>query len=234
MFNEEEVLSRISDAPWASYKTNMTVGGAGGLGSWVALFLSRVGHGLNVYDFDSVGIENIGGGQFYAGSQAGQLKTEALRKNIWEFSGHSHFTAFPKFIKGSAIDPICIATFDNMEARKDMFEDWLDSAKSKSKDDDRIYAFINISMLPEGGFIEVVDRPSRAKDWIKEWVPSSEIPDLACSFKSTTHNAALMAANAVGILNNIIFNHIHGEELRSIPYKTIIDLNLIMMETYGS
>jgi hypothetical protein len=232
MLNEEEVLSRISDAPWADYKTTMTIGGAGGLGSWVALFLSRVGHGLNVYDFDSVGIENIGGGQFYTAQQAGELKTQALRKNIWDFSGQNTFNAFPRFDRGCAIEPICITTFDNMEARKDMFEDWLELAKNRAKDDERIYLFINISMLPEGGFIEVVDRPSRAKQWIEEWVPSTDIPDLPCSFKSTTHNAALMAANAIGILNNVIFNKIHGEELRSVPYRTIVDLNLIMMETY--
>lgn len=88
------------------------------------------------------------------------------------------------------------------------------------------------SMLPEGGFIEVIDKPSRAKKWLKEWVPSSEMPDLACTFKSTTHNAALIASYGVSMLNNLIFNKIQGEDLRYVPYKTIVDLNLIMLESY--
>ena len=141
-------------------------------------------------------------------------------------------TGFPRFRKGDGVHPITITTFDNMESRKDMLETWLNLVKKKKKDDDQLYAFINLSMLPEGGFIEVIDRPSRAKQWLKEWVPSNEMPDLACTFKSTTHNAALIASYGVAMLNNLVFNKIQGEELRYVPYKTIVDLNLIMLDSY--
>lgn len=232
MVGEQELYARISDAPWSGYKADISIGGAGGLGSWLALFLTRIGHTLTIYDFDTVGVENIGGGQFYSQSQAGMSKTDALRTNIFNFSGHRNITGYPRFNKGDIVKPITITTFDNMEARKDMLETWLDLVKKKKKDDEQIYLFINLSMLPEGGFIEVIDKPSRAKQWLKEWVPSSEMPDLACTFKSTTHNAALIASYGVSMLNNVIFNRIQGEDLRYVPYKTIVDLNLIMLESY--
>jgi len=232
MVGEQELYARILDAPWSGYKTKITVGGAGGLGSWLSLFLSRIGHTLDIYDFDVVGVENIGGGQFYSQSQAGMSKTDALMSNINTFAGSRQINGFPKYEKGNQVQPLTFTTFDNMEARKDMLETWLDLVKKKSKNDDQLYAFINLSMLAEGGFIEVIDRPSRAKTWLKEWVPSHEMPDLACTFKSTTHNAALIASYGVSILNNLIFNKIQGEEFRYVPYKTIVDLNLIMLESY--
>lgn len=230
MIGQDEVFERIADAPWASQKLNITIGGAGGLGSWLALFLSRVGHSLEVYDFDVVGVENVGGGQFYKSAQAGTHKTQSLRNNIFEFTGHMGFTGMPRFEKGDLVQSVVFTTFDNMEARKDMLETWLTNTKNGDYGD-RLKLFVNISMLPEGGFIEVIDRPSRAQRWLNEWQPSHEIPDLACTFKSTTHNAALMAAYALNMLNGVIFNKELGEDLRYVPYRTTVDLNLLMLET---
>lgn len=231
MIDEEQIFSRISDAPWAKYKDTITIGGAGGLGSWLAFFLARVGHKLEVFDFDHVGIENIGGGQFYRQSQAGNAKTSSLRQNIHEFVGPTNFLGMPRFEKGNTVNPITFATFDNMESRKDMMLTWYEMAKNKPHGDDRIYAFINISMLPEGGFIEVVDKPSRAKKWLADWLPSDQMPDLSCTFKSTTHNAAIMAGYGLNVLNNMIFNKELGEDLRYVSYRTTVDLNLVMLES---
>lgn len=231
MIGEHETLARISDAPWASRKLDLTIGGAGGLGSWLALFLSRVGHKLTVYDFDHVGIENIGGGQFYTSKQAGQEKTSALRQNIYDFTGSMKFTGLPKYVAGMEVAPITFTTFDNMEARKDMFDTWKSSISSWREAGIKEIAFINLSMLPEGGFIEVVDRPSRIDRWAADWLPSDQMPDLACTFKSTTHNAALMAAYGVNMLNAIIFNKELGTDLRYVPYRTTVDLNLTLLET---
>jgi hypothetical protein len=232
MVGGDQVFARITDAPWAGKTENITIGGAGGLGSWLAFFLGRIGHNLTVFDFDHVGIENIGGGQFYKQNQAGTEKTTALRQNLFDFVGHMNMTGFGRYEKGIQVNPITITTFDNMEARKDMMETWYEMAKVKPHGIDQLYAFINISMLPEGGFIEVIDKPSRAKKWLEEWVPSNEMPDLACTFKSTTHNAAIMAGYGVNMLNNLIFNHNMGEDLRYVPYHTTIDLPLVMLENH--
>ena len=235
MINEQELYARISDAPWANFRGHITLGGLGGLGSHIALQLSRVGHRLTMYDMDTVGGENIGGGQMYGIQQIGMTKTEATLQNIRQFSGHRTYTTFAEFVKDSPVTHICIATFDNMEARMLMFKQWEKHIKIMKKvnpETKDLFLFINISMLPEGGFIELVDRPSRAKRWKDEWVPSSDIADLACTFKATTHNAMLMGARAVSLMNNVIFNHLLGEELRPVPYKTIEDLVVQTMDNY--
>ena len=231
MIGQQEAMARISDAPWANRKLQITIGGAGGLGSWLAMFLSRVGHELVVYDFDHVGVENIGGGQFYKGKQAGQEKTTALRENIYDFTGSQKFIGLPKYLPGMEVSPVTFTTFDNMEARMDMFETWKKSIPQWKEAKVKEIAFINLSMLPEGGFIEVVDRPSRMDRWKEDWLPSDAMPDLACTFKSTTHNAALMAAYGVNMLNAIIFNKELGTDLRYVPYRTTVDLNLTLLET---
>ena len=143
MVGEDQVFARISDAPWAGQKENITIGGAGGLGSWLAFFLTRIGHSLIVYDFDHVGIENIGGGQFYKQGQAGEEKTSALRKNIFDFVGPTSITELGRYEKGMTVSPITFTTFDNMEARKDMMETWYEMAKTKPHGEDQLYAFIN-------------------------------------------------------------------------------------------
>ena len=233
MINEEQLYARVSDAPWSDFKGNITLGGLGGLGSHIALQLSRARHNLTMYDMDTVGGENLGGGQMYGHHQIGMAKTDATMQNIRTFSGHVAHRTFGRFEPKSPVTDICIATFDNMEARKDMFNQWqMHITDSKKSGDGRLFLFINISMLPEGGFIEVIDRPSRAKRWIEEWVPSSDIPDLACTFKSTTHNAMLMGARAISLMNNVIFNHLLGEDLRPVPYKTIEDLVVQTMDNY--
>ena len=232
MIDQEEYETRFKDAIWSSYKDEITVGGVGGIGRWLSLFLARQGHSLIIYDMDVAGAENIGGGQLYGPSQIGTPKTAATRSNILQFVGSTKIKAGSEFKKNSGVTNICFATFDNMESRKDMFEQWEDLVKQKKKADGGIYCFINVAMGPEQSYIEVVDRHSRMRRWKEEWQPSDEIPDLPCTFKSTTHNAAMAASMAVSLFNNVIFNHVIGDRLRHVPYKVMIDLPLVKINEH--
>ena len=60
MVEYEEYATRFKNAKWAEYKAHITLGGAGGIGSHLAFYLARIGHDLLIYDFDTVGNENIG------------------------------------------------------------------------------------------------------------------------------------------------------------------------------
>jgi len=229
MVGQEELYKRIEDAPWAVYKTHMTIGGAGGLGSWLAFFLSRIGHSMSVYDFDVVGDENVGGGQLYGLEHIGREKTSALKEVVNRFSGQTPFIGMGRFEKGSAVNPLTFATFDNMESRKIMFKQWCELIRNRTPEQAKahVWGFMNVSMLPEGGFIELIDRPSRIKRWNDDWVPSDQIPDLVCTFKSTTHNAASVAAKVVSVLNNMVCNKMSNMPDNPLAYRFIIDNKML-------
>jgi molybdopterin/thiamine biosynthesis adenylyltransferase len=61
--------------------------GCGGIGSWTALMLAKMGcDNITIYDFDEVEDHNVAS-QFFKESQLGELKTEALLKNVLEQTG---------------------------------------------------------------------------------------------------------------------------------------------------
>lgn len=62
------IQDRFKDAKWFGYPTEIVLGGAGGIGSWVALLLSRLQYRTIIYDFDVIESQNIGT-QFYKKSQ---------------------------------------------------------------------------------------------------------------------------------------------------------------------
>ena len=69
-----EHYNRFKEAPWflsvpeeekaVIHYSTINIGGAGGIGSWTALFLSRAGFYTYVQDFDTIETHNIGG-QFF-------------------------------------------------------------------------------------------------------------------------------------------------------------------------
>ena len=84
---KDTLRSRFSDAPWMKniQEHIVVIGGAGGIGSWLTLLLSRMGSEIVVYDFDKIEEHNIGG-QWFKKEDIGNTKVNALRNNIRNFS----------------------------------------------------------------------------------------------------------------------------------------------------
>lgn len=99
----------------------IAVCGLGGLGSNIAVSLSRAGIGkLILIDFDRVDITNLHRQQYKA-SQIGRYKTEALSENLKEISPYTEFEAHSiRITEDNAVcllqnaDIVCEA-FDNAE-----------------------------------------------------------------------------------------------------------------------
>lgn len=215
---KKEYQARFGDAPWFGNTKKIVLGGAGGIGSWVALALARCGHELYVYDMDSFDINNMGG-QFCTEEGIGKLKTTELQKNIKAFTG-GNINTFSKFDEGSFVTPITIAAFDNMEARRIMFDKW--------KEQENRELFIDARMTAE--YFEVYAIQKGMEDKYEEvWFPSSEANVLPCSFKSTTHNAMGIAWILTGTLNNFLSNDPSG--MRLVPFSQKMNIALMMFET---
>lgn len=206
--------SRFSDAPWL-LKENLpiiTVGGAGGIGSWLLLFLSRTRNysKVYVYEHDIIEETNIAG-QFFSPDQIGLSKGLAVARNIKEFSDYTNITTFGKFEEDSFVSPITFSCFDNMLARKFMFEKW------KSLENRELY--IDGRMLFEDGQVYTVTKENQDK-YEATLFDDKDLPNVACSMKATTHCGAHIASVMLASLNNYLANtYFYKDYIREVPFK---------------
>lgn len=90
--------------------------GAGGIGSWTALLLAKMGcPDIRVYDNDRVEDHNVAS-QFYKESQLGHQKTKALAYNVYEQTGIKILPLSIQMEK-SIREGMVIIAIDSMERR---------------------------------------------------------------------------------------------------------------------
>ena len=123
--------SRFKDAPWfAKEEINTLVGGAGGIGSWLTILLARAGFTPIVYDFDRIEEHNLAG-QMYSRTDAiaNKLKVQALKENCKSFADTDINIMAEKITDKTMSHNYVFSAFDNMQARKDIFEGWKNFVK---------------------------------------------------------------------------------------------------------
>ena len=211
--------NRFQDLEWYGPSLNILIGGLGGIGSWLTLFLSRIGHKIYCYEMDDVEEQNIGG-QLYGPSHIGRGKDRAMKEVITYLCGDTTFNCFGKCTDKSMSNSIVFTCFDNMESRKIMFESWRQSDKRR--------VFIDIRMQAEFFEIFCVQAGDESK-YEKYLFGDEEVPDLPCSARATSHCGAMSASMAVSILNNYLTNEIHPG-LREVPFHTQVTLPLMMID----
>lgn len=214
---DKTYISRFSDAPWIledKDKPSITVGGAGGIGSWLLLFLSRTGNyeRIYLYEDDTIDSTNMAG-QFFTPKQIGEPKADAIRHNMQVYSEFNNTDVLGRFEEGGMVTPITFSGFDNMKARKDMFEAW------KKLDDREI--FIDGRMIMEDGQIYSVVKGNEAK-YEETLFSDEEVKDAACSMKATTHCGAHTASVMLASLNNYLANkYYYKDYIREVPFKYV-------------
>ena len=213
--------ARFQDAQWYDGKPlDIIVGGAGGIGSWVSMFLSRIGHTLYIFDNDAIDETNMAG-QLYRINQIGVNKAEATKQNIELFTDNKNTEVFGLYDDNSPTSPIVFSCFDNMKARKLMFEKW----KAQENRD----IFIDGRMLAEIGMVFCVTK-GKEVEYEAELFDDSEVRDAPCSFKATSHCGALIGSLMTSGLNNFIVNKKLGEDFRELPFKFTFELPLFNFE----
>lgn len=237
----ERYNARYKDAPW--YKQYLiTVGGLGGIGSWLAPVLARGGHSLYLFDGDTIEPSNIGG-QFFYKEQVGRKKNASVLYHIERMTDNVEVNLFDMYTPSTNLATrIMFSCFDNMTARKLFFEKWLgyyrETEKSRARHID-IYGphsdtmpyqwegpacFIDGRLEAETGILYCVRNEQEAERWLSEWFPDEKLANHPCTFAATTNNAMLMAGLMVSTLNNVITNYVENMDMRVRPYKTTWDL----------
>lgn len=191
--------SRFRDASWFDKVSAMNmpiiVGGAGGIGSWLVTLLVRVlpvDLYLFLYDNDTVEEVNMAG-QLYSKKHIGLPKVKAIEDIVTNYSDFKGLQPMNElYTKKSLKSPIMFSAFDNMKARKIMFENWLEEAKEFN---DGI--FIDGRLLAEQLqviFVTLETAERYRKDYLFD---DKEVEAENCSYKQTSHFAANIGAKMV-------------------------------------
>lgn len=240
---EEKIVSpfkqRFSDAPWFDLlkDTYILLLGAGGIGSWVGLALTRAGVNFTVFDMDTVEAHNLGG-QLFTNSGIGKPKTQALKEVCELLSGKENVIRTEgKYTEDSYTNSIVIAAFDNMAGRKLAFNKWKQFVLDSTLEEAAKCLFIDGRLLAEDYQVYAV-----TKDTIEEYESTlfadSEVEEVMCTLKSTTHCSMAITSEIMFVLSNFMTNVSWGMDGREVPFRIIksaplYDYSIVNKEEYG-
>lgn len=241
MFQLETVepqFSRVKGASWFPllYKKDVMVLGQGGIGSWTALLLSRIGCTLHLFDMDRYEVHNMTG-QIVKHNAVGMYKVDAMSDVIAEFSPNCEMHVYPiRYDEDSFSNDIMICGFDNMAARKAAFQNWKKHISGLPEGVRQNCFFQDGRLLAEQ--LQIFSIPGnddeRIATYEKDWLfDDKEVEEAECTFKQTSHCAAMIASHMVGFLTNWVANVSMEAKgfppIRQVPfmYEYLIPANLV-------
>jgi len=199
----------------------VVIGGAGGIGSWLSLFLARANFEVILVDFDIFEEHNLSG-QFAKKSNIGTEKSVAVAANIAEYTSNEITALVERITPEFSTHDFMFSAFDNMTARKDMFSVWKRSWNSINRP-----LFIDGRLAAEYFQILCVT-PETADEYERRFLfEDNEAADAPCSMQQTSHTAAMIAAHMVGFFTNHITNICMKKEVRDVPFyfEYVIPIN---------
>ena len=220
---KDAVIKRFSNAPWAK-KRSVTLGGAGGIGSNVAYNLIKLGYDIYLFEYDVVEASNLGG-QLYFLSDISKSKASAILKRAGDVNKETKIYTCGKLLDispDSYIQEITLSGFDNIDARRLLFEKWY----AKFKDSTQAI-FIDGRQNAEDFEIFAVT-PDLA-DRYRETLFTDEIDELPCNYKATTQTGLINAGMMVGVMTNFI-SELDDPGIRVIPFRTSFNIPMMYVE----
>lgn len=245
---EKEVkgqYGRIKGAAWfgSLLKKDVMILGAGGIGSWLSIFVSRLGCNLYIYDMDIYEEHNMSG-QAVVKDAIGKLKTEAIRDLVGDLSPDCEVVIEGQYDEDSMTNDVVLCGFDNMAARKLAFRKWKEMVLNHEKEgredlklsEDKVNNALKQYLFMDGRLnaeqLQILTIRGDQKELIEEYeedylFADSEVGEQDCTFKQTTHNAAMIASLMTSFLVNWSYN-INVSPVRKVPffYEFIPPLNM--------
>lgn len=173
--------------PEASLGENITVIGAGAVGSWTVLALAKMGFGnIRVFDHDSVSMENMNS-QMYPLDMIGVPKVKALSHLVHYFTGVQLITHQEKW-ETQIYPGIVIGAVDSMTVRRQIYVNYKKSGY-------RTRAVIDPRMGAENALLYTY-KPMDATDcqaYEKSLYAEEEALAEPCTGKATIYTANLLS-----------------------------------------
>lgn len=191
----------------------MTLIGAGGIGSWTALSLCKLGAtSLTVWDMDKVEAVNVGN-QLYGEQDIGKPKPEALAVHIKELTGID-------------IKPVCKA-WDNQPLTDNIIISGLDNMAIRAK------LAAHLSVIKPGLYIDgrmladmiriVTATPETWEKYFKTLVTDDQLEHVPCTAKAVSYNTMIVS----GLITSIVKLYLTGQPY---PRELIVDLTTHYVE----
>lgn len=196
------------------------IAGLGGIGSNTAYSLCKsVPASYLFIDDDLVELHNVGT-QHFDTTQLGISKVSAMKQQLTK-QGVKVISIFERkiLVHNDAL-PITIAAFDNMAARKQLFEDWLLQPDRELFIDGRLRA----------NYFEIFAvTPGREDEYMASLFNDDEVVATTCTYKQTTYFGSLIGARITQIVVNYLTNKYSEVPFTKVPFK-ITDIGELFKE----
>lgn len=229
--------SRFSGAIWYEAIQNKTVflAGLGGIGSYVAFLLGRLSPSyIHIWDDDVVDTTNLSG-QMFTSRDVGTLKTTAAGWAMAEYSNYRNVvTSSNRYTEASSYHSIMMCGFDNMDARKVYFENWMKGVNNAPSEHKERFLFIDGRLAAEEFQVFCLrgDDTHNIERYRNEFLFSSEeVEATVCSYKQTTFMANMIGSVMVNLFVNHIANECDPIIPRDLPFITEYNAELMYFNT---
>ncbi|MFQ5847780.1 MAG: ThiF family adenylyltransferase [Candidatus Methylomirabilales bacterium] len=192
--------------------------GCGGIGSFTALVLSKMGaHPLYLYDPDGIEEHNLPN-QLFRLKDVGRPKVEALREILEEFSG-APVEGLPVEVEARRMLGVVISGVDSMRARKAI---WLRSIRYRAG----VLRYLDARMGVEMARVYAVNptNPDDIRWYEKSLYTDEEAEILPCTAAAISYNGFAVAS----LIGNLIKRLATGEDL---PREILLDLKTLTLLT---
>lgn len=230
---------RWGGLPWAEELREIMLVGAGGIGSWLALSLTRICHTVCIVDGDTIERVNVEGGQLYKTEDISTYKVHALHRICREFGCTQGIdTISEMYSEECGMYDICIAGLDNMKGRKEVFESWEKNMNIRLAEADGTtreeFLFIDGRMIGELFEVFVIqgNHQEQIAEYTEKWLfDDSEVAEADCTTKQTTFVAMGIASMITGLLCNWLANRKLGDDYRAVSFHTRLHVPSMFFET---
>jgi hypothetical protein len=217
-----EYKQRFKDAYWAKLQgLYLLIIGVGGIGTWTSLLLARTGifSSIFIYDSDTVDKSNLGG-QLFGTQDVGMFKVDSVSKMLREYCPDTPeiYSYTEKYLSSTSY-PVVICCVDNMKTRRDSFTKWKNSLPDLLKSYKYAF-FVDGRLLAERFQVYfVTSDPKRIEAYEKTLFSDDEVPNESCSYKSTSHFAAMISARITQVVTNYLSNIVQEDDVCEVPFS---------------
>lgn len=206
-----ELVRQADIIPEDKLSMPITIIGAGAIGSFTCLALSKMGFdNITVWDYDTIEIENMNC-QFYRLGDVGKPKVQALKELVYEFTGMQINVIQDQYV-GTKTSGILISAVDSMKVRRLIWE----SHEGKTV---TVPLVIDPRMGAESALVYAMN-PMNNKDrqaYHTSLYSDEDAVNERCTAKATMYTACMLSGHVAKIVKDYVTQN---------PYSRITQWNI--------